>query len=232
MYKTNKKKQTLVAWSSGKDSAWALYELQQDPEIEVVGLFTTVNMAYRRIPMHAVREELLCSQAMNVGLPLEIIPMPHPCSAEEYERLMKDFCGRARHERSVEYLAFGDLFLDDIRAQREKNLRGTGLVPLFPLWGIPTAELSQDMVRHGLRAKLTSIDPRYLSEEYIGCEFDHVFLESLPESIDPCGEHGEFHTFVYDGPMFRKPLFVTVNEIVHRDGFVYADVVQEQAVDV
>ena len=211
-----------VSWSSGKDSAWSLHLLQQDPNIEVVALVTTLNEEFDRVAMHAVRSELLEMQAESVGVPLWTVPLPWPCSNEEYEARMRDLCTRAIDE-GVEAVAFGDLFLTDIRAYREKQLAGTGLKPLFPVWQIPTADLARTMIASGLRAKITCVDPKVLPKEFAGREFDSQFLADLPPTIDPCGENGEFHSFVYDGPGFRKPLTVTIVGILERDGFVFAD---------
>jgi uncharacterized protein (TIGR00290 family) len=172
--------------------------------------------------MHAVRRQLLELQAESVGLPLWTVPLPWPCSNEEYETRMGDLCTRALNE-GVDAMAFGDLFLTDIRAYREKQLAGTGLEPLFPVWQIPTADLARTMIAAGLRAKITCVDPKVLPKEFAGRDFDSRFLAELPPGIDPCGENGEFHSFVYDGPGFRKPVPVTVGEIVERDGFVFAD---------
>ena len=212
-----------VSWSSGKDSAWALHLLRQDPNIEVVALVTTLNEQFDRVAMHAVRHQLLDLQAASVGLPLWTVPLPWPCSNEDYELRMTALCKRAVGE-AVQAIAFGDLFLADIRAYREKQLAGTGLTPLFPVWQIPTADLARTMIASGLRAKITCVDPKVLPAEFAGRDFDSQFLADLPPGIDPCGENGEFHSFVYDGPMFCQPLEVTVGEIVERDGFVFADV--------
>jgi uncharacterized protein (TIGR00290 family) len=211
-----------VSWSSGKDSAWSLHLLRQNPGVEVVALFTTLNQQFDRVAMHAVRRELLEQQAKSLGLPLWTVPLPWPCSNEEYEARMRDLCARAIAEH-VDAMAFGDLFLADIRAYREKQLAGTGLQPLFPVWQIPTAELGRTMIASGLRAKITCVDPKVLPAEFAGRDFDSQFLADLPPNIDPCGENGEFHSFVYDGPGFRKPVDVSVGEIVERDGFVFAD---------
>ena len=211
-----------LSWSSGKDSAWSLHLLRQDPNVEVVALVTTLNEQFGRVAMHAVRRQLLELQAESVGVPLWTVPLPWPCSNEEYESRMRDLCIRAINE-GVEAMAFGDLFLTDIRAYREKQLAGTGLQPLFPVWQIPTAELAPTMIASGLRAKITCIDPNVLPAEFAGRDFDTQFLADLPPGIDPCGENGEFHSFVYDGPGFRQPINVSVGEIVERDGFVFAD---------
>jgi len=215
-------KRVALSWSSGKDSAWTLHLLRRDPAVEVVALVTTLNEAFDRVAMHAVRRELLEAQAESAGLPLWAVPLPWPCSNEQYEARMRGLCARAVGE-GVEAMAFGDLFLADIRAYREKQLAGTGLEPLFPLWQIPTAQLARDMIAAGLRAKITCVDPKVLSREFAGRDFDAAFLADLPPAVDPCGENGEFHSFVYEGPMFSKPIQLLTGEIVERDGFVFAD---------
>ena len=221
-------KLTLLSWSSGKDSAWALHMLRrQEPDIRVVGLVTTLNETYRRVAMHAVRLELLRRQAEAVRLPLRVVNIPHPCSNARYEQLMLEVVEEAR-QQGIECMAFGDLFLQDIREYREAKLSGTGLTPLFPLWGLPTKELARQMIASGLRAVLTSVDPRQLSPEFAGREFDERLLEELPAHVDPCGERGEFHTFAYDGPMFGEPVMVEGGEIVERDGFIFADLKQRE----
>lgn len=212
-----------LSWSSGKDSAWALHLLRQDRNIEVVALVTTLNEAFDRVAMHAVRRELLEHQAASLSLPLWKVPLPWPCSNEQYEARMGDLCSRAVSQ-GIEAMAFGDLFLADIRAYREKQLSGTGLKPLFPVWQIPTAQLAGDMIASGLQAKITCVDPKVLPRDFAGRDFDAQFLADLPPGVDPCGENGEFHSFVYNGPGFRNPLAVRVVEIVDRDGFVFADV--------
>ncbi len=218
-----KPKRTLLSWSSGKDSAWSLHLLQQDPEIEVVGLVTTINEEFQRVAMHAVRVVLLQQQAAAVGLPLLKISLPHPCSNADYERIMLAFIADIK-QQGVTHMAFGDLFLEDIRAYRERQLKDSRITPLFPLWGIPTADLGRTMIRSGLKAVLTCIDPKQLAREFCGMSYDQTLLANLPPSVDPCGEKGEFHTFVYDGPMFQHPLPVTVSDIIERDGYVFADV--------
>jgi uncharacterized protein (TIGR00290 family) len=212
----------LLSWSSGKDSAWSLHVLRQQQQFEVVGLMTTVNEVHGRVAMHAVRVELLEAQAVAAGLPLWKVPIPSPCSNAEYEAAMRTAVERAKSE-GINDFAFGDLFLEDIRRYREKFLTGTGISPIFPIWGSPTAELAREMIRAGLRARLTCVDPKQLSGTFAGREFDARFLADLPEAIDPCGERGEFHSFAYDGPMFRHAVPVQVGETVERDGFVFAD---------
>lgn len=217
------KKRTLMSWSSGKDSAWALHKLQQDPETDLVGLFCTVNREFDRVAMHGVRVELLQQQAARIGLPLEIIEIPNPCSNAEYETIMGQFVENAKND-NIERFAFGDLFLEDIRNYRETRLAGSGIDAVFPIWGIPTDQLSREMIGGGLRAVITCVDPKQTPVEFAGREIDHGFLDALPEAMDPCGENGEFHSFVFDGPMFSAPIDVIVGQIVQRDGFVFADV--------
>jgi uncharacterized protein (TIGR00290 family) len=213
-----------LAWSTGKDSAWALHELRQAGQVDVVGLLTTVTTEFCRVSMHAVREELLDLQAEAVGLPCRKVRIPWPCSNDVYEREMMQALAAARAE-GVRHMAFGDLFLADVRAYREKQLAGTGVEPLFPLWQRDTAQLAREMVKSGLRATLTCVDPRRLDRSFAGRVFDGALLAALPAGIDPCGENGEFHTFVSAGPMLRYQLDVAVGEVVEREGFVFADVV-------
>lgn len=212
-----------MSWSSGKDSAWALHKLQQDVEIDLVGLFCTVNKEFDRVAMHGVRVELLQKQANSVGLPLEIIEIPYPCSNAEYEKIMGQFVERAKNN-NIEHFAFGDLFLEDVRNYREEKLKVSGIKPIFPLWGMATNRLSREMIRGGLRTVITCIDPKQMPKEFIGKTFDEKFLNSLPETIDPCGENGEFHSFVFDGPMFKEKIEVVVGDIVQRDNFIFADI--------
>lgn len=219
-------KKTLLSWSSGKDSAWSLHVLRRQPDIELVGLFSTVNDEFERVAMHAVRLELVRRQAECVGLPLQLIAIPNPCSNSEYESIMNDFVAKAV-EDGVECIAFGDLFLEDIRKYREDNLRGTGITPIFPIWGSPTGELSRQMVEGGLRARVTCVDPNQLSADFAGREYDSSFLDAIPAGVDPCGENGEFHSFAFDGPMFERPVSIAVGETVTRDGFVFTDLVAQ-----
>jgi uncharacterized protein (TIGR00290 family) len=212
----------LVSWSSGKDSAWMLHALRQRHDVELVGLLTTVNETFGRVAMHAVRRELLAAQAGAAGLPLMEIPLPWPCSNDEYERRMSAAVGAA-HARGVTHVAFGDLFLEDVRAYRERQMADTGLTPLFPLWGRDTALLAREMIASGLRARLTTVDPRHLPASFAGREFDTSLVDDLPAGVDPCGERGEFHSFCYDGPMFHHPIDIQPGDVVERDGFVFAD---------
>jgi uncharacterized protein (TIGR00290 family) len=217
-----KLKKTLVSWSSGKDSAWLVHVLRTMPEIEIGALLTTINGPARRVAMHAVRTELLAAQAESVGVPLWQVSIPSPCSNEEYERAMSAAVARAVAE-GFTCAAFGDLFLEDVRAYREERLAGTGLAPIFPLFGADTARLAREMIAGGLGARLTCVNPNMLDRSFAGREFDAALLADLPESVDPCGERGEFHSFAYRGPMFRHPIPVDTGITVERDGFVFAD---------
>jgi uncharacterized protein (TIGR00290 family) len=217
-------KRILLSWSSGKDSAWCLHVVRQRAEYEVVGLLTTFNEVAGRVAMHAVRRELVGRQAAAARLPLWAVPLPWPCSNEQYESLMAQTCAKAVGE-GVEGIAFGDLFLEDVRAYREKQMKDTGLEPIFPLWGLPTRDLAKEMIASGTRAKLTCIDSEKLDRSFAGREFDEVLLSDLPEGVDHCGERGEFHSFVYAGPMLDAVLPVSVGETVVRDQFVFADLI-------
>jgi uncharacterized protein (TIGR00290 family) len=212
---------TLLSWSSGKDSAWALHVLRRDGGT-VGGLLTSLNETAGRVSMHGVREEILGAQARSTGLPLFTIPLPWPCSNEMYETRLRCAVERAVAD-GFTHVAFGDLFLEDVRKYREDRLAGTGLTPLFPLWGVSTAQLARDMIAGGLRARLSAIDPRVVPRELVGAEFDAALLRALPPHVDRCGENGEFHTCVTAGPMLSRPLDLTVGEIVDREGFVYRD---------
>jgi uncharacterized protein (TIGR00290 family) len=213
---------TLVSWSSGKDSAWLVHTLRAMPEIEIGALLTTINEPARRVAMHAVRTELLQAQADALGLPLWQVPIPSPCSNEEYERAMGAAVARAVAEGFV-YAAFGDLFLEDVRTYREDRLAGTGLTPIFPLFGADTTALAREMIASGLGARLTCVDPKILDRSFAGREFDGALLADLPASIDPCGERGEFHSFAYRGPMFSRTIPIESGIVVERAGFVFAD---------
>jgi uncharacterized protein (TIGR00290 family) len=218
------KKRVVVSWSSGKDSAWTLHRLRQRDDIEVVGLMTTLNQAFDRVAMHSTRAAVLDAQAAAAGLPLRKISLPWPCSNEQYEAIMRE-CVAGLKAEGVQAVAFGDLFLADIRAYRERNLAGSGLGPLFPLWLEPTPQLAQEMIAGGLKAKLVCVDPKKLDPTFAGRDFDAQLLRDLPPDVDPCGENGEFHTCVYAGPMFAQSLWITTGEVVERDGFVYCDAV-------
>ena len=221
-------KRVLLSWSSGKDSAFALDVLRRDVDVEVVGLVTTITSAFSRVAMHAVRTDVLEAQADAVGVPLWPVSLPWPCSNEAYEQAMSAAYARAVAE-GVEEIAFGDLFLEDIRTYRERSLSTTGLKPLFPLWGRDTHALAAEMVASGQRAVLVCVDPGALDSSFAGRDFDSALLAELPETVDPCGENGEFHTFAYDGPAFRHPVAHRVGEVVQRDGFVFADVLRAGA---
>jgi uncharacterized protein (TIGR00290 family) len=214
----------LLSWSSGKDSAWALHLLRQQRELEVVGLLTTFNEAAGRVAMHAVRRELVEAQADAAGLPLWPVMLPWPCPNEEYEKRIGEAVARARAQ-GITHIAFGDLFLEDVRAYRVRQLAGTGVEPLFPVWASvhETPRLARDMLAAGLRAVLTCVDPRQLDPSFAGRTFDAALLAELPASVDPCGERGEFHTFCHAGPMFAKEVAVRVGATVTRDGFCFAD---------
>jgi uncharacterized protein (TIGR00290 family) len=217
-------KKVLLSWSSGKDCAWSLHLLRQQPDVEVVALVTTLNEAANRVAMHAVRRVLVEAQAERVGLPLWAVDLPWPCSNDAYETRMRGVSDRAIAE-GINAVAFGDLFLEDVRAYRVKHMEGTGLELLFPAWGIPTDVLAREMIAAGVKAKITCVDPKQLSASHAGCDFDQNFLDSLPPGVDPCGEKGEFHSFVYDAPMFTRPIAVRGGEVLERDGFVFADVI-------
>jgi uncharacterized protein (TIGR00290 family) len=213
---------TMVSWSSGKDSAWMVHVLRARGDVELEALLTTINEPAQRVAMHAVRVELLEAQADALGLPLWKIPIPSPCPNEVYERVMADAVARAVAE-GFTHMAFGDLFLEDIRRYREERLAGTGLTPIFPLFDADTAALAREMIAGGLGARLTCVDPRVLDRRFAGRDFDAALLADLPSSIDPCGERGEFHTFAYDGPMFSRPIDIETGVTVERDGFVFTD---------
>jgi uncharacterized protein (TIGR00290 family) len=216
----------ILSWSSGKDSAWALHLLRQQPEIQVAALLTSFNSVADRVSMHAVRRALVEAQAERTGLPLWAVELPWPCSNEEYEQRMRAVCERATAD-GINAIAFGDLFLQDIRDYRVRQLQGSGLEPLFPVWQIPTEQLGRDMIAAGVKAKITCVDPSKLAKSFAGREYDLHLLQTLPPEIDPCGENGEFHTFVCDAPVFSRPIGVRMGEVVERDGFVFADVLPE-----
>ena len=219
----------LVSWSSGKDSAWLVHTMRMTmPDYRLGALLTTINENAQRVAMHAVRTELLEAQAAALGLPLWQVMIPAPCPNDVYERAMASAVARAVDEKFT-HVAFGDLFLEDIRKYRERQLAGTGLTPLFPLFGADTARLARDMVAAGLRARLTCVNPKVLDHTFVGRDFDASLLDDLPPSVDPCGERGEFHTFAYQGPMFTAPISVESGVIVERDGFIFADVLKAPA---
>jgi len=211
-----------LSWSSGKDSAWALHALRRQDAYEICGLLTTINATAERVAMHAVRETLLEKQAEAAGLPLIKVPIPYPCPNEAYEAAMTRAMDRAKDEK-VAVMAFGDLFLEDVRRYRIEKLAPTGIDPVFPIWGIPTDRLAREMVTAGLRAHITCVDPKQLDPKFAGRVFDDGFLDDLPDGVDPCGENGEFHSFAFAGPMFKAPIKVVPGETVERDGFLFSD---------
>jgi uncharacterized protein (TIGR00290 family) len=215
-------KKVALSWSSGKDSAWTLHLLRQQPDVQVAALITTFNSEAERVAMHAVRRALVEAQAHRTGLPLWPVELPWPCSNVEYEHRMRAVCQRAIAE-GVTAVAFGDLFLQDVRDYRVRQLQGTGLEPLFPVWKIPTEQLSREMIAAGVKAKITCVDPAKLAKSFAGRDYDLRLLQDLPDGTDPCGENGEFHTFVYDAPVFSRPIEVRSGEVIEHDGFVFAD---------
>jgi uncharacterized protein (TIGR00290 family) len=218
------KRKTLLSWSSGKDSAWALYVLRHDPTIEVAGLFSVLNERFNRVSMHSTRAELLRRQAEAAGLVLDTISLPDPCTMERCDVIMGEFvAGLAA--KGIEAIAFGDLFLEDVRKYREKQLSGTGIDPLFPLWRVPTQDLAEEMLSAGLAAYISSVDLKKLPAGFAGRRWSRELLKELPTGVDPCGENGEFHTVVVGGPMFQKRIEVDLGDVVQRNGFVYADII-------
>jgi len=218
------KKRTLLSWSSGKDSAWAFQLLQQDPTTDLVGLFTVMNRKYNRVSMHATRLQLLERQAEEIGLPLQLISLPDPCTHEQCDAIMRNFIADSA-TKAIERMAFGDLFLEDVRQYRENQLKGTGIEPVFPLWGKRTGQLAEQMLSAGLEAYVSSVDLKKLPSHFAGRQWSWDLLKEFPRETDPCGENGEVHTVVVGGPMFRKTIPVRVGEIVERDGFAYADII-------
>ena len=218
----------LLSWSSGKDSAWALHRLNDTYPGVVGGLLTTINEAVDRVAMHAVRRSVLTAQARMAGLPLRVVPIPHPCPNEIYEERMAVAVADAVRD-GFTHVAFGDLFLEDVRRYREERLAGTGLEPMFPVWGLPTDRLAEEMIDHGLKARLSCIDTRVLDASFAGRAFDRSLLDDLPPPVDPCGENGEFHTCVSAGPMFANALDLETGEVVTREPFVWTDLELRQA---
>jgi uncharacterized protein (TIGR00290 family) len=214
----------LLSWSSGKDSAWALHLLNQQHPGAVAGLLTTVNEAMDRVAMHGVRRSVLEAQARAAGLPLYVVQIPHPCPNEVYEVRMRAAITDAR-SNGYTHAAFGDLFLEDIRRYREEKLAGSGIEPLFPVWGIPTTELAHQMIDGGLRARLACVDTRHLPAHFAGREFDRSLLGDLPPAVDPCGERGEFHSCVYAGPMFKEPITLEIGATHVVVPYVWCDLV-------
>ncbi len=212
-----------LSWSSGKDSAWSLELARRQGAFDVVALVTTVNSEYGRVAMHAVRETLVQAQAESAGLPLITVPIPYPCPNGAYEAAMAKAMDRAKSD-GIRHVVFGDLFLEDIRRYRKEKIAACGMTPLFPVWGLDTTALAQEMIASGLSAILTCVDPRKLPASFAGRRFNAELLAGLPPGVDPCGENGEFHTFACAGPMFKKPIAVANGDVVERDGFVFADV--------
>jgi len=219
----------LLSWSSGKDSAWALHVLNLKRPGAVAGLITTVNEQVNRVAIHGVRRDVLEAQATAAGLPLRVVPLPDPCTNDVYEERMR-LAFRHAVADGFTHMAFGDLFLRDIRSYREAQLQGTGLTPMFPVWGIPTDRLAQDMMAAGLRARLSCVDMRIIGPSFAGREFNATMLADLPNGVDPCGENGEFHTCVSDGPMFSGPVQLEVGRLEKREPFAWADLLLEQPV--
>ena len=212
----------VVAWSTGKDCAWALHRVRSVGSLEVVGLLTTVTEMFARVSMHGVRREIAEAQARALHLPLRTVPIPFPCPNVVYERAMLKAVEQLRNE-GVTHLIFGDLFLADVRAYREARLQDTGLLPVFPLWGTPTRALAEEMIDQGMETRIVTLDPRLVPRSFAGRTFTRALLDELPAGVDPCGERGEFHTCVTAGPMFDRPIRVVPGPVVERDGFVFAD---------
>ena len=212
----------LLSWSSGKDSAWALHLLNRQHPGAVAALLTTVNEAMDRVAMHGVRREVLEAQARAARLPLRVVAIPHPCANEIYEQRMGAAVAAAVAE-GFTHAAFGDLFLEDVRRYREERLAGSGLTPLFPLWNIPTRALAREMIAGGLRARIACVDTSVLDARFVGRPFDDELLDDLPASVDPCGENGEFHTCVHDGPMFHELMDLEPGRLESRTPFTWAD---------
>jgi len=220
------KKKTLLSWSSGKDSAWALHLLRQDPAVDLLGLFTVMNEEFDRVSMHSTRLELLLRQAQAIGLPLETIALPDPCTNEQCDAIMRQFVAESI-TRGIECMAFGDLFLEDVRQYRENQLQGSGIEPAFPLWGIPTGELAREMLAPGLEAYVSSVDLNRLPACFAGRRWTEELIARFPQGVDPCGENGEIHTIVVVGPMFRERVPIRIGDVVERNGFAYADIIPD-----
>ena len=221
--KKKSKDRAWLSWSSGKDAAWTLHECRRRGNVQITGLLTVITETFHRVSMHAVREDVLDAQAEAVGVPLHKAYIPFPCSNEQYEAVMAQVVQDAK-DSGVTAFAFGDLFLEDVRKYREEKLAGTGMKPIFPLWGSDTKALAKEMIEGGLKACITCLDPKKMPKEFAGRVVDEEFLRSIPAGVDPCGENGEFHTFAFAGPMFSRPLDIVIGETVERDGFVFTDV--------
>ena len=218
------KPKVIVSWSSGKDSAMALYKIVKSNEFEILAILTTVSDMFRRVSMHGVREELLDQQANSIGIAVEKVRIPYPCPNEVYEQKMVELL-RNYESKGVSHVVFGDLFLEDIRRYREDKLAEVGFTPIFPLWKENTKELAKTIIRVGFKAVVTCVDPKKLDPKFAGRYFDEMFLNEIPANVDACGENGEFHTFVFDGPIFRNRIEITVGDRVFRDGFQFVDLV-------
>jgi uncharacterized protein (TIGR00290 family) len=217
------KKKTLMSWSTGKDSAWTYYQLQKNSAYDVVGLLCTVNQKFARTAMHGVRIELLKLQAQMLDMPLDIVEIPYPCTNSAYEQIMSDYIQKVK-KQDINYFAFGDLFLEDIRDYRIKQLENTGIEAVFPIWNTNTKILAQQIINEGFETIITCIDSKKLDKSFVGRLYNQSFLDDLPENIDPCGENGEFHTFVFNAPMFEQKIPISVGEIVQRGDFIFADI--------
>ena len=220
-------KRTLMSWSTGKDSAWTVWKILHNPEYDLCGLFCTINQQFSRTAMHGVRVQLLKIQAEKMGLPVDIIEIPFPCSNLEYEAIMEQYI-HGLEQRNIDCFGFGDLYLEDIRDYRIEKLKDSGIEPIFPVWDQDTIKVSKQIVESGIKAVITCVDPKQLDGTYAGRFYDQDLLDCLPPKVDPCGENGEFHTFVYDAPMFASPIPISTGDVVNRDGFVFADVVLKQ----
>ncbi len=220
------KRKILLSWSSGKDSAWTLHVLRQSDDVEVVGLLTTINTNFQRVAMHGTRHALLQAQSNAARLPLWEVPLPWPCNNDIYEEAMSAACTSAV-QQGISAIAFGDLFLEDVRRYREERLRGTGLEPMFPLWGRDTRQLIREMLDAGLGARIVCVDPSKLAGDFIGRDLDYDLSSRLPAGVDPCGENGEFHTFAHAGPMFSQRIPIQGGETVERDGFLFGDILPD-----
>ena len=225
--RTHQKPKVIVSWSSGKDSAMALHKILESNEFEILAILTTVSDKFRRVSMHGVREALLDQQADSIGISVEKVRIPYPCPNEVYEQKMGELL-RNYKLKGVSQVVFGDLFLEDIRRYREEKLRQIGVTPVFPLWKENTEELAKTIIRVGFKAIVTCVDPKKLHPKFAGRYFDEMFLSEIPVNVDPCGENGEFHTFVFDGPIFRNRIEITVGDRVFRDGFQFVDLVLQK----
>ncbi len=212
----------LIAWSSGKDSAWALHEVRRAGEFDIVGALTTITDAFGRVSIHGLRQELLAAQLDATGLKPVTVRIPYPCPNEVYEREMTAAMDQAKAQ-GITHVIFGDLFLEDVRAYRETRLKPTGITPVFPVWHKPTDSLAREMIASGVDARLVCVDLKKLPRSFAGRRFDAELLADLPPDVDPCGENGEFHSFVAAGPMLAQPIAIKAGEVVERDGFAYAD---------